>query len=333
MMLAVRMGLLVALCAASTLVASNAWAHGSALGTLKIEQLDELGYAVLWKRNRAALLAEGVEIQWPAHCQTQGRIDTTFLEAATLERMRLSCTEPGLEGGTIALPPAPSGLHALIEVRWLDGTVAHRLVRDERQIVVARNAGAETGDVFLRYSGLGIEHILLGIDHLLFVLGLLFLVTTLRRLAWVVTAFTLAHSLTLALAVLEIVELASAPVEACIALSIVLLAREALTEGETVTRRAPWLVGFAFGLLHGLGFAGALTEVGLPSDQLPLALLSFNVGVEVGQLMFVVMVWGALRWCATHRPRFERQLRTALCYGMGGIAVMWTIERTLSIGG
>ena len=329
----IRMGLLFAICAGSTLTASSAWAHGSALGTLKIEQLDELSYAVLWKRNRAALLAEGAAIEWPTHCEMQGRIDTTFLEAATLERMRVSCTESGLEGGTLALPPEPSGLHALIEVRWADGAVTHRLVRDERQIAIARDEGAKAGDVFQRYLVLGIEHILLGIDHLLFVLGLLFLVTTLRRLAWVVTAFTLAHSLTLALAVLGIVQLASAPVEACIALSIVLLAREAMTEGETVTRRAPWVVGFGFGLLHGLGFAGALSEVGLPSDQLPLALLSFNVGVEVGQLVFVVMVWGVLRWCAVHRPRLERQVRTALCYGMGGIAVMWTIERTLSIGG
>ena len=203
------------------LSSTDTWAHGSALGTLKLQELPDDTFGVLWKRNRAAALAEGKEIVWPVGCTREGAIDTTFLEAATLERMRIRCSASDLAGGTVSLPPDPEGLHALIEVRWLDGTVAHQLIRDERAVVLSKSAGAGAAEVAWRYGVLGVEHIIFGLDHLLFVLGLLFLVATLRRLLWVVTAFTLAHSITLAMAVFELVQLPSAPDEACIALSIV----------------------------------------------------------------------------------------------------------------
>ena len=181
-----------------------------------------------------------------------------------------------------------------------------------------------------RYFVLGTEHILLGIDHLLFVLGLLLLVRGVGPLVKTITAFTIAHSITLAAAVMGLVTLDRGPVEAAIALSIVLLAREIVVgySGQKhLVHRRPWLVAFVFGLLHGLGFAGALGEIGLRSADVPLALLSFNLGVEAGQLAFVAllvllnrMVGETLRFRV---PRFE----PAVGYALGGLAMLWLFDR------
>ena len=148
------------------------------------------------------------------------------------------------------------------------------------------------------YTVLGIEHILTGVDHLMFVLALIMLVRGTRRLLVTVTAFTLAHSITLALATLGIIHVPGPPVEATIALSIVFVASEivqGLRGHEGLAAKKPWLVAFSFGLLHGLGFAGALAEVGLPVNAIPLALLFFNIGVEIGQLLFIAAVIAAAR--------------------------------------
>ena len=182
---------------------------------------------------------------------------------------------------------------------------------------------------------MGVKHILLGIDHLLFVLGLVLIVRSTPRLVKTITAFTLSHSITLALATLGFVHVPQAPVEAVIALSILFLASELArrNRGESgLTARRPWLVAFSFGLLHGFGFAGALSEVGLPETDIPLALLLFNLGVEAGQLLFVAAVL-ALLWCgrrlATSAPRW---LQDAPAYAVGSLAAFWLIERVAAFG-
>jgi hydrogenase/urease accessory protein HupE len=185
------------------------------------------------------------------------------------------------------------------------------------------------GEIASAYIVLGIEHILGGIDHLLFVLALLFLVGFNRRLLWTITAFTVAHSLTLALSALGWLTLRSPPVEATIALSIVLVAGEALHTQPTLSRRWPAVVAFLFGLVHGLGFAGALKEIGLPENHLVIALLSFNVGVEFGQLLVVgvayLVVRTLARWPAVNRAR------APALYAIGSIAAYWSIGRIVSI--
>jgi hydrogenase/urease accessory protein HupE len=187
-----------------------------------------------------------------------------------------------------------------------------------------------TGAVAWSYFVLGVEHILGGIDHLLFVLALLLIVRGSRRIIATVTAFTVAHSVTLAAATLGWVHVPGPPVEAIIALSIVFVASEVVhaRQGRAgLTEQAPWIVAFSFGLLHGFGFAGALAEVGLPQAAIPLALLTFNVGVEVGQLMFVAAVL-ALRFVGTRFLRGEATwLPVATAYGVGAVAAFWTIER------
>lgn len=185
-----------------------------------------------------------------------------------------------------------------------------------------------------RYTQLGIEHILLGFDHLAFVAALVMLVASNRMLVWTVTSFTLAHSITLALVTLGFVSVPRPPVEAFIALSIMFVAVEVLRQKQghpSLASRKPWLVAFAFGLLHGLGFASALAEIGLPQNNIPLALLFFNIGVEIGQLIFV----GALLLLGILARRFARpeQLRhaaTVSCYAIGGLASYWLIDRVAS---
>lgn len=187
-----------------------------------------------------------------------------------------------------------------------------------------------TLEVITTYLSLGIEHILLGIDHLLFVFALLLIVQGWRRLVGTITAFTVAHSITLAAATLGYVNVPQAPVEAVIALSILFLATEIIhmQQGKIgLAQRYPWLVAFIFGLLHGFGFAGALSEIGLPQSDIPLALLFFNVGVEVGQLIFVatVLLIGMVLKRLISQPM--RWGETVITYMIGGIAAFWTIER------
>ena len=188
----------------------------------------------------------------------------------------------------------------IVKVFWLDGQ-SRVYTLTARQPTVHLYGSADDkrgmGEIARAYLVLGVEHILSGFDHLLFVLALLFLVGFRRRLVWTITAFTLAHSLTLAQRALGWLTLRSPPVEATIALSIVLVAGEALHKRETLARRWPALVAFLFGLVHGLGFAGALKDIGLPQNHLATALLTFNVGVEIGQLLAVAVVWAAVASC------------------------------------
>jgi hypothetical protein len=176
------------------------------------------------------------------------------------------------------------------------------------------------------YLALGVEHILIGIDHVLFVLGLVLLVGWRRRLLLAITGFTLAHSLTLAATALP-----QGPVEACIALSIVLLAVELVDERPTLTRRLPGVVAFAFGLLHGFGFAGALQEIGVPPDRAWLSLLGFNLGVEAGQLLIIgaAGLVGLVARRLPHAPRW----RLAAAYAGGTVAAAWAIERSVALVG
>lgn len=242
---------------------------------------------------------------------------------------------------TLVLPWQREG--ALLTVTWLGQEPVTRLAsRDGAAITVALGDWlAGSGSVWRaasRYTVLGVEHILTGVDHLLFVLALLFVVSGRWKLVKTITAFTVAHSMTLGLATLGFVTLPSAPVEAAIALSIVFLASEILQhrQGRTsLTFERPWVVAFAFGLLHGLGFAGALTEIGLPPSEVPIALLFFNVGVEIGQLLFVAfvlsLIWILRRQGADKELQFNGQV--IVIYVVGTLAMYWFVERSLNIFG
>lgn len=200
-----------------------------------------------------------------------------------------------------------------------------------RQISPQHHAGEliDVPQVLGVYGLLGVEHILTGLDHLMFVISLVLLLGFRRRLAAAITGFTLGHSLTLALGALKLLSLPAAPVEAWIALSIVLVSAEALSPRESMTRRQPLAVPATIGLVHGLGFASALEEVGLPEAHLATALLSFNLGVEAGQLGVIGIAWMMDRW--TRGRSWSPHARTATLWGIGAIGAYWTIERIWAI--
>jgi hydrogenase/urease accessory protein HupE len=329
------LGLLVLLAAAWSPAVQ---AHEVRPGYLEVRQVGPESFDVMWKVPARGEYRLRLHARLPDACRgaaTHG----AFVGGAFVERWRAECPG-GLVGGTIRI----DGLSAtrtdvLARIEWSDGTTQSvRLTPDQTTFEAKAAPGAL--EVAKTYLVLGVEHILLGIDHLLFVLGLMFLVGNWKQLLWTVTAFTVAHSITLAAATLGWVHVAQAPVEATIALSIVFVAAEIVhgAHGERrLASRAPWLVAFVFGLLHGFGFAGALREVGLPQQDVPLALLFFNVGVEVGQLVFVaavIAVFSVLtrllrgRGSDAHGPwQSEQLIRTPVAYVIGSIAAFWTVQR------
>jgi len=273
-------------------------------------------------------------VQWTEPVDTSGgvtAVEVRFPEVCRHEGSRLDCTPEGLQGAI-----AFEGLEAqqgrvVAMVRWLDGRTTEALVTADAPRLELESAPGRSAGVWL---GLGVEHILSGLDHLAFVVGLLLVVGVhaMRRLLATITAFTVAHSLTLGLATLGAISLPVAPVEATIAASVVLVAREATHEEATLTRRAPWAVALVFGLVHGLGFAGALGEWGVPERWVLPSLLWFNVGVELGQVavvgVLVVGVW--LLGRGVGRRRLGR-LRPLATHAIGGLGAWWLIERTLAM--
>ena len=237
----------------------------------------------------------------------------------------LRCGSDGLKGTLEIDGVGKRYSAALVKIVWLDGqsrVYTLTAAQPSAQLYGSANDRRGAGEIARAYVVLGVEHILSGVDHLLFVIGLLFLVGFRRRLVGTISAFTLAHSLTLACSAFGWLTLRPAPVEAMIALSIVLVACEALRERETLARRMPALVSFLFGLVHGLGFAGALKSIGLPQSHLPLALFTFNVGVEIGQLTTVLVAWGLVRLPISRRVL--GRARTPALYVIGVVAAYWS---------
>jgi hypothetical protein len=249
-----------------------------------------------------------------------------------VEENLLKCGQQGLTGTLSIEGIGESYSAALVRVHWHDGVTRVHTITTSQPLArlfgssVDNRTAVEIGGAYLM---LGVEHILAGIDHRLFVIALLFLVGFNRQLVWTITAFTAAHSITLALSALDLLTLRSAPVEAAIALSIVLVTVEALHRRDTLSRRWPALVAFMFGLVHGLGFAGALREIGLPETHVSAALLAFNLGVEAGQLAVVGLA--LLAWWIGRRQPALLHARTPALYGIGALASWWSIDRSIAV--
>jgi hydrogenase/urease accessory protein HupE len=285
-------------------------------------------FSVLWKTplRGAMRLSLDPAFSGPVEILTPVSARTTGDAAVQTWRLR---TE-SLRGQTLRITGLEATLtDALVRIAFADGTDwVQRLTPRVPAITIPARPSA--GEVAGTYFVLGIEHILLGIDHLLFVLALLLLAAGPWQLVKTVTAFTVAHSITLALATLGIVHVPSAPVEAVIALSIVFVAAEILRarDGRTdLAARMPWIVAFIFGLLHGFGFAGALSEVGLPAGHIPVALLFFNFGVETGQLLFIAGVLALIAMVTRIRVDWPRWTEMAPPYAIGSLAMFWVLQR------
>jgi len=247
-----------------------------------------------------------------------------------MDRYTLMCTQ-NIKGKIIEVQGLENTKRdLLLRMEFLDGSSQSTLLNPLHNTYTVKENASVT-QVIQTYTWLGITHILMGFDHLLFVFSLLLIVKNVRRLLWTITAFTLAHSITMAGATLGIVHIPQKPVEAMIALSILFLAMEIVHEKQGkagLTSRYPWLIAFIFGLLHGFGFAGALAEIGLPQQAITLALIFFNIGVELGQLMFVAtVVLVALLLQRLKHPRFMGKVEMFVVYGIGGLSAFWVIER------
>jgi len=325
-MRALRFGLTLLLAAAS----GSALADAFRPAYLEVRESSPDTYEVLWKvPAQDEYVRLSLQPMFPDGSVTRVKTRSAFTGDAMVERWRIH-RPGGLVGQAIRFDGKAAGATDVIaRVEWADGSSqVERLPVGQAAFTV--EAPATTGRIAWSYLVLGVEHILGGIDHLLFVLALLLIVRGGRRIVATVTAFTVAHSITLVAATLGWVHVPGPPVEATIALSIVFVAAEVVhgLRGKTgVTARAPWIVAFCFGLLHGLGFAGALAEVGLPQKAIPVALLMFNVGVELGQLLFVCAVlllisiarrlaWSPPRWSVYTVP-----------YAIGSVATFWMIQR------
>jgi hydrogenase/urease accessory protein HupE len=309
----------------------GAWAHETRPAYLEISETAPGRYDVLWRTPVLSGMQLPVELRFAEGTRNVTAPAVRELSDSLVER-RVIEVPGGLAGKRIEFGGLQGTItDVLARVQLRDGAYSTTLVHPSQpwlEVTAARGWSAVAG-AYLRH---GIDHILLGYDHLLFVFALILIVRSTRVLVWTVTAFTLAHSITLALATLGFVHVPGPPVEATIALSILLLACEIvrLHRGEaSFTARWPWVVAFSFGLLHGLGFASALASIGLPRSDVPLALFAFNVGVELGQLAFIAVVLGLFALAKRIRlaASLERYARPAAPYAIGILASFWFFER------
>jgi hydrogenase/urease accessory protein HupE len=305
-------------------------AHPLSPSLLEVHERPDGVVAVRWKTPTLRMPGADLRPLLPADCRPTAPATTEEEPESLTARWTADCGPGGLVGRQIGVEGLDSRItDVLLHLELADGRSLQSVLRPREPsfIVPARERRL---DVARRFAALGVEHIATGYDHLLFVFGLLLLVASTRTLVATITAFTLGHSLTLALAVLDVARVPAAPTEALIAASIFVLGVELARPPDaapTLMRRHPSLLALAFGLLHGLGFAGALREAGLPSEAVPLALVSFNVGIELGQLVFVVAVL-VIRRLAAPALRALPSWTTALpVYAVGSLAAFWTIER------
>lgn len=307
-----------------------AHAHETRPIYLELKETAPGQYGVLWRTPVLSGMRLPVALKLPDGVRNVREPVVQELTDSLLERRTIDAGPAGLASRRIEFPGLQFTItDVLVRVERRDGSVTTELVRPTRpwlELAAPRGTLATAG-VFLAQ---GVEHILLGVDHLLFVLGLLLIVRTPWMLVKTITAFTVAHSVTLAVATFGIASVPAAPLNAAIALSILFLGPEIVRawRGQTsFTIRHPWVVAFAFGLLHGFGFASGLTALGLPRAEIPLALLAFNVGVEVGQLAFVALVLLLARAFRTLDVRWPRALELAPAYLIGSLGAFWTIQR------
>jgi hypothetical protein len=311
------------------LASADAAAHEARPGYLQLTLSEGGTVAMLFKVPAIGDMRFALYPNLPAECVTNENPSRYIIDGAYTERGVYGCNG-GLIGKTVTIDGLSRTLtDVLVRVERPDGsTQIAKLTPASPSFVVGATPGL--GGIAMTYLGIGVEHILLGVDHLLFVLALLVLVDGVRKLVWTITAFTLAHSITLAAATLGLVRFPQSPVEAIIALSIVFVATEIIHAAQGrpgLTQRKPWLVAFSFGLLHGFGFAGALSEIGLPEQSVPLALLFFNLGVEAGQLAFVAAVMLVAVAGKRLLQTIPQWLPVAVAYAVGIPAAFWTIER------
>jgi hydrogenase/urease accessory protein HupE len=311
-------------------LAGTVQAHELQPSSMELRQLTSERFEVIWRAPIYYRKPHPAQLQLPETWQPVGTPTVTQLPDSALHRHVVDVPGGEINGAVIHFIGLESTItDVFARFVWLDGSETTSIARPSQpwiEVIAQRNAWQVAWD----YTVLGVDHILSGFDHLTFVLALLLIVKGARRLLITVTSFTLAHSITLAAATLGVLWVPGPPVEAVIALSILFLASELVKVNRglpSLTARYPWIVAFTFGLLHGFGFAGALAEVGLPQNEVPLALLMFNVGVEFGQLLFIAVILVIVQLSKRLYSEWPDWIRQVPAYGIGGIAALWLFER------
>jgi hydrogenase/urease accessory protein HupE len=313
------------------IAATPASAHPLAPSLLDVRALGNGRIDVVWKVPQLRAPGADASPVLPDRCRPETDAVARAEAGGIVSRWRADCGPASLVGERLGVRDVdPAG--AVVRVVLEDGRVVQGLVvRDRPWFTIPPLP--RPWDVLRDYARLGVGHILAGPDHLLFVLGLVLLARSFRRIAATVTAFTLGHSVTLSLAALGLIRVRSGPIEVAIAASVFVLAVELARDPAhpTAIRRRPWFMAALFGLLHGLGFAAALAEAGLPEREVPLALFAFNVGIEAGQLVFVAAVLAARALVGPFVARLPRWSVRLPVYAMGSLAAFWLLDRTLAL--
>jgi len=308
----------------------NGWSHEIRPAYLQIIQTSETTYEVFWKVPRMGDQVPKIHPIFPPFFSVEELKNPNQTPTSAIYSYRISSQET-LQGNILTIDGLNKTLiDALVTITYLNGEKVTLMLQPDKDSTIIPGE-TSTSDVVKTYTLLGFEHILLGIDHLLFVLALILITKGRWKILKTITAFTIAHSITLSLAALGYVNFPTPPVEAVIALSIVFLAVEIINNlngKQTITSKKPWLVAFTFGLLHGFGFAGALANIGLPQQDIPWALAFFNIGVELGQIAFVLVVLIFIRLLALKKkwPLFVKKVPA---YAIGSLAAFWLVERVV----
>lgn len=314
--------------------APHAWAHEIRPSYLEIKETSPDHFSVLFRTPTLGGTRLPIELQLPKEFQDDKRPIQQQLADSYVERRFITAVPGGLAGKHITIAGLERTItDVLVRVEWLDGsTQVTRLTPSSPSFVV--EAAPNVLEVARTYIVLGVEHILSGVDHLLFILALLIITRGGWRLVKTVTAFTVSHSITLSAATLGFIHVPQAPVEAAIALSIVFVAAEIIHMHRGIigiTASAPWIVALTFGLMHGLGFAGGLSDAGLPAAHIPTALLFFSLGVETGHFLFIGLMLSLIVLASRVRVPFPRWAELVPAYGIGSLAMFWFIQRTLGL--
>jgi hydrogenase/urease accessory protein HupE len=316
------------------LLPSATAAHPLAPALLDLRELGGGRVAVTWKVSRFGAPGTAVTPVLPERCRDEGEPQVAVDADSVTRTWTVACAGAGLVGEMVGFAGlGDTRIDGLVRVTLADGRLIRGVVRAASPLLVIP-ARERRLDVVRAYAVIGIEHILTGVDHLLFVAGLMLLVHGRRRLIETITAFTVGHSITLSLAALDVLHMPSRAIELLIALSVFLLAAELAREpadSASLLRRRPWAMALAFGLLHGFGFASALREAGLPQVDVPLALFSFNVGIEIGQLGFVAVLLAAAAALRRLRIGWPAWALRIPLYTMGSLAAFWCFERAAAL--
>lgn len=305
---------------------------------MELNQLDMNEWSISWKASAKSQLGRSAKAIIPNQCEFSGEMIRRIQHSNIIRHINISCSEP-IQGGVIGLQGLEnSKTDALIRIIFLNGDIQNLRITSSKPYVTIPTANKKIDNVIATYTILGIEHIIFGYDHLLFVLALVLLISGVWNVIKTITAFTVAHSLTLIGVIFGYFSLPQKPVEVVIALSIIFLAVETvkastqkLPNKVRFSQRYPWVVAFMFGLLHGFGFAGALKEIGLPKNEVPLSLFTFNIGVELGQLIIVAFTLVILRSIKKLCHRLLNPVKISVAYLIGSFAMYWFLLRLIGM--